>query len=479
MSLAALLRFYMLGEWSFWIDEIYSLQSAKIARETDRFLPLSSYLAGGVIHLIGTNEWSARLVSVLTGLLTLPLLYFPIKKAYGLRVALLSTIFLAISPWHLYWSQNMRFYTMLLLLYMLLLFRFYRVTEHRKSWYDLIFLFVLLIFAVYERFIAFFIVPVAICYILSRQLGSFGAASQLRLAKILPLFLVPVGGLVIHELSRTAAGHDPVILSFFLKFVGAPNTSPLRFLASFVYRAGIPVLGLGLAGSFFVLTKKDRLGLLLVISALLPPTLLFLASPIVFTIDRYAFISLPSWLVLAAIAIDQALSQKAQYGWIFGLAMLFVVVSDGLTQDMLYYQYYNGGRENWKGAFAVIQEQHAPDDLVFASRPELGEYYLKEDVNPLNRGLPEEIQRRNQRTWIVVSTSTGYVAPSVLAWIENSCVLIEVLDVHVPGKVYDLRVYLYSPDDSQRAGFRYESGGKVSSTLRETAFSLMYTKLTR
>ncbi len=139
--LAAVLRFYKLGEWSFWIDEIYTINHAmhhfsrpelileNIPPSRD-WVPVSVILTAQVLNILGINEWSARLVSAGIGVLTLPILYFALRKTFGNQVILIALLLLAISPWHIFWSQNARFYTSLLLLSTLALFAFYYAIEH-------------------------------------------------------------------------------------------------------------------------------------------------------------------------------------------------------------------------------------------------------------------------------------------------------------------------------------------------------------
>src|SRR5687768_10669872 len=73
--LAAALRFYKLGAWSFWIDEIFTINHAvrhfgNIGLLLDHipparnWVPMSVILTAQVLNLLGINEWSARLVSV-------------------------------------------------------------------------------------------------------------------------------------------------------------------------------------------------------------------------------------------------------------------------------------------------------------------------------------------------------------------------------------------------------------------------------
>src|SRR5437879_1332040 len=94
---AAALRFYKIEEWSYFIDELRSWESTLNAYS----LPLSSLLhpsrqlffwliMKASFDTFGVSAISLRLFPFIFGVLTIPLAYFPIKKFFDTRVALLS-----------------------------------------------------------------------------------------------------------------------------------------------------------------------------------------------------------------------------------------------------------------------------------------------------------------------------------------------------------------------------------------------------
>jgi hypothetical protein len=95
------------------------------------------------------------------------------------------------------------------------------------------------------------------------------------------------------------------------------------------------------------------------------------------------------------------------------------MVAEPLSQDALYYQYQNGNRPDWRGAFALVGRERE-GDLVAATRPELGEYYLGEEVIPINSMDPEAIAEGGTRVWFVIDEATGWVAPALREWIDKN-----------------------------------------------------------
>ena len=51
--------------------------------------------------------------------------------------------------------------------------------------------------------------------------------------------------------------------------------------------------------------RKDRAGLFFLVAAVLPPLLIALANPFVFTVERYAFMSLLFWMVNSISCISR------------------------------------------------------------------------------------------------------------------------------------------------------------------------------
>lgn len=67
--------------------------------------PVPIYLMIPSIAVLGLNEFSIRLTSVIAGSLTILFLYLIGEKLFNPRVGLISAFFLAISPWHIHFSR--------------------------------------------------------------------------------------------------------------------------------------------------------------------------------------------------------------------------------------------------------------------------------------------------------------------------------------------------------------------------------------
>ncbi|OGK21897.1 hypothetical protein A3C23_00935 [Candidatus Roizmanbacteria bacterium RIFCSPHIGHO2_02_FULL_37_13b] len=120
LLLALMLRVIALNQ-SFWLDEtiqatVSNSNSSSINWSND-FQPPLFYLFSHLWQQIGINyEWFLRLPSVIFGILTVFILYLLIKDIAGKHTAILSALFLATAPFHIYYSQEYRMYSFFTLL---------------------------------------------------------------------------------------------------------------------------------------------------------------------------------------------------------------------------------------------------------------------------------------------------------------------------------------------------------------------------
>ena len=443
--LAAAMRFFKLGEWSFWIDEVYTVNKAMaVWGNPSPTTPLSLLLTGGALGVLGVDEWNARLASSLIGIASIPVLYFPIRRLFGTPVALLSALLLAISPWHLHWSQNARFYTALMLFYSLSLFAFYLWLESDRFRY-LAASAVLLWLAYLERMMAAVLVPVVAVYLAALYVFPLGRPSGWRRAN-LALLALPVALAGVHQAYAVGfQGLPPFYAGFIETFAGYTH-NPVRVLLSAVYDVGLPLFLLALVGGTYLVLQRSRAGLLLLIGALLPLALLVAGAPFLQTFSRYVFHTLPCWIVLAAVAVERLSAHVRGHASVLVFGVLLLVVADAASQDVLYYVYQNGNREDWKGAFAQVQQRRLPGDVVVTTRPEVAGYYLGEDATWTQGLQPEQVVSAGRRSWFVIDNRTGFVSPELQSWLEEETRLVAVRDVNLPGKTFMMRVYLYDPE---------------------------------
>ena len=433
--LASLFRFYHLGTWSFWWDELNTVRDAVIFWDYDLLgrtpFRLLNYL---MLSNFEINEWNARIMPAVIGIITIPILYFPIRKIYGKDIALLSLFLLAISPWHIYWSQSARFYTILLLFYTLALLIFYMAIEEDNPVY-LIISMVLMGMAIVERFTSGLIVIVIGLYLIFLLSPYFGRPKGLNIKNLL-LLLIP--GLISVVL---------IAPSFFTSITGFNanwiNNNPFWVLAGVVYYIGLPVICIGSVGAAYQVIKKKRVGLLLSLNAILPIVVITIISTFMYTANRYMFITLTSWLILGAVAVKELLENVSGYGKLFSLGVVAILILSPLSEDMLYFRYQNGNRDDWKSALNFVKQNKQPGDLVVSANPAIGDYYLGETTISMAKIDLDSLVNSNKRIWFVEDFNVDEKWPRVHRWIRENATLVGVFDVHLQARVFTLRVYLY------------------------------------
>lgn len=117
---AILLRFPSLGDQSLWRDEAAtwlqingSLADVLSRTATDNYPPLYNLLAWISVQLFGSAEWVLRLPSAVLGVLNVVLLYGLGARIGGRATGLIAATLLALSGYHIWYSQEARMYALL------------------------------------------------------------------------------------------------------------------------------------------------------------------------------------------------------------------------------------------------------------------------------------------------------------------------------------------------------------------------------
>ncbi|MCA9974024.1 MAG: glycosyltransferase family 39 protein [Anaerolineales bacterium] len=117
------LRLLLLGTKGLWLDETFSVWLANQpvgdmlhwVVQIDQHPPLYYLLLHAWVALVGDTPYDVRLLSVLFGAGTIPVIYLIGKRLSGVLVGLAAAVFLALSPFNIYYAQEARMYTLLAL----------------------------------------------------------------------------------------------------------------------------------------------------------------------------------------------------------------------------------------------------------------------------------------------------------------------------------------------------------------------------
>ncbi len=135
----AAIRFHHLDGQSLWNDEMFSMDVGKLAfTEIQPQLiahyhhpPLFFYLLHFVFAAMGQSAWSLRLISALSGSLTIGIVFYVAASLFGNRAGVVAGVISLFSPFHLAYSQEGRPYALAALLALLSCMFFVRLLQER------------------------------------------------------------------------------------------------------------------------------------------------------------------------------------------------------------------------------------------------------------------------------------------------------------------------------------------------------------
>ena len=136
------LRIFELGRKPLWLDEASSYfmtEQANIADVwtaafNDHHAPLH-FIVTWIVKMAGTDEFWLRLPSAVAGALTIFVVFLLAKELAGENTGLIAAALVAVSPYHILYSQEARFYGMVVLFVSLAIYLFFRAIRTR-SLYD-------------------------------------------------------------------------------------------------------------------------------------------------------------------------------------------------------------------------------------------------------------------------------------------------------------------------------------------------------
>lgn len=381
VAVGVLLRLHGLTRTSLWLDEGFSVQIAVLERErflellmSDTHPPLYYAALIGWTLLFGAGEHAMRLLGVVIGVLTLPVVFAIGRLLAGPRVALMASALLATSSLHIRYSTEVRMYALLVLF------------AGIAIWGGVLFATSPGDARAQQRGVAAF-VGGAICAAWTQVAGVFmlPGLSLLMLAGwwfggrpagMLRRFLV-AQGLVIGALALSAPVFVRLAANAASLTSWIPRVSP-RIVAELVgslvgQRLGtiltLPVATVAVAGLLAVAAhgawtwRKRPLPLLFAVLVgglpFLLTILVSLLSKPIFMLRVHLWALIPLY-VLTAVALTDLLRRRA------GVLVASFVIA---TQILALYAYHvEWRRPEWREAIAAIAAEYRPGDMILVPR---------------------------------------------------------------------------------------------------------------
>ncbi|MGB9596507.1 MAG: glycosyltransferase family 39 protein, partial [Candidatus Poribacteria bacterium] len=369
-ALGALIRFWKLGDWSFWADEIFSVQDALKFPDTININPIMYFIVHNIINFFGISEWSARLGPCIIGIMGIPIIYLFARSLFGVRVALISALLLVVHPWHIFWSQNARAYSLAFLLSAISALLFFQAFEKNKVIYTLgSLLFTVLAISSYLHCVL--LLPVFVGYLILISFLPVNMPKGFN-AKNIVVFFLPF---VLSALLFIVPSVREYILSGWGVNEWGRNTIYIFF--TLIYSLSIPLSTASLIGGLHSFVYLNRGGIFLICYAIIPLLIILAISPLLNVAGYYLFFTMPAYIILAGLVASELIEIGSKESKAISSAVMVILTITLISQTYLYFMNENGGREKWKEAFKTISGKVEKDDYVVISMPRIAEYYLQ------------------------------------------------------------------------------------------------------
>ena len=326
--LGFILRIIRLGTHSFWLDEVHNLlKGENLSAVILRGDLVSNHppLFPGLVALWrsigpGPTEWWMRSLSLTLGLCAIVALYILGKQLFGARAGLFAAFLLAISPFHVLHSQDLKEYIVLPFTGVVMVYCLYLATDRNRPGLWVLYA----IMAAVACYSDFFAGPLLVGVNLWFFLQLRGRLDRIRgwiLANVAGalLFLPQVGimlqkvdNIMLTSKSWLVPKPNPWSVVFFVKTIafGYSNLEPHFKIALFVFCA------FALAGIVLSWKQNWRPALLLILWFAIPVTMVYVVSQFtqsIFLIRALLPYALPFylWVGLAISRIERRVLRSA------------------------------------------------------------------------------------------------------------------------------------------------------------------------
>jgi Dolichyl-phosphate-mannose-protein mannosyltransferase len=423
-GLAVCLRAVRLTEWSMWEDEegtVYFSQHTQMPFA--RAFPIYFVALKAVYSLTGVSVAAGRAFSAGIALLGLALVYACFRSFITRPAALLSLLLLAINVGHLFWSQSIRYYN-LVVLFQLLAMYWFLVGFERRKYTALLLANGAFALAMLTHFSAILLVPALVAYLIVMALrrestGAYNLKGYLifgiPLAVILALFaarLVQMQGML--------GG-----------FTIPSARNPIHVLLTVVAYFGLPLIGLSLLSPLLAPATVSRRILLFFLAVSFIPVLELVVIACLNIINvtwYYALFALTGFAVLSSFSL-LGLAERGRWGLAVPAGALAVVYYAAILVG--YYTSMYGDRPRWEEAAHYLGTQTSirPDKHdnpeVYATVPEVVQFYLtgpRQDGSAFRvRHLPSQPAEGGTTVdqWYVIEA--GHASKDYEEWLIRNC----------------------------------------------------------
>ncbi len=418
------MRLFGLGAESIWLDEVTSLTIARmdlasvVAWAAGDIHPPLYYL---VLHFwlyLGESEYALRALSALVGIACVAVVYALATEMWDRKVGWWSALLLALSPLHIWYSQEARMYGMATTLSLLSSYFLVLGLERQRAsyWIGYVISAVLAIYTHYFVLFVFLFQWVFALYWLCRERSGAGRRSWLTVQVLVALLFLPWMPILYHQVTTGGGG-------WVEKAIGRPTLSSLLdtwiHYSTGLFRQVYPTLVRRLAyilfafcsllaGTHLLSDRRRGAALFSLGYVALPVMTIWSLSQVkpMYSI-RYLLLFVPGYCMVLASGLHAVRGDHLRN--VLALALIVILVV-GAWQGAVAEQ-----NPDWRGLTAFVMNGAGPDDVVLFS-PRWNEkpfdYYSRGSVvtsmdlpipvsDASARRVVSDLAERYRRIWLV------------------------------------------------------------------------------
>jgi len=369
----AYLRLTGLNRQSLWFDEIDVVVRAQRPFGTvlRTFVaegengPLYNLMLAIWVRIAGVSEIAVRFPSAVAGTLAIPLIYLLARRLAGPTTGLLSAGLLAISPYHVWYSQEAKMYALIVLLALASSACLVEALErNRRIWWAAYAIITTLLFYTHVATVLVFVAQ-TLYVVVNRSAWRGRERGWLFAAAFLTLPYLPIALWALRVVGGGVDTWQPEVSLweaariFGIKFAVNRADAVIETRGALLYVA----LAFGGVVALALRRRRERWWLLLVLLSAIPVVGLYLVSlrQSVFS-DRYAIVALPAYLILVAASVAALIQHRRL--WPLALVASFVLLAFAWGPLREVNRSTAAEKEDWRSAYAWVADRAEPGDVL-------------------------------------------------------------------------------------------------------------------
>lgn len=429
ITIAALvLRFNNLCFTPLWLDE-----AATLFYSSSGYVGVWNYVLSGEYNpplfywittfmlSFGNSEFVLRFVPACVGVLTIPAVYYLGREWRSSTIGLAGSALLAFSPFHIYYSQEARAYSLVVFFVVLMLYAFLRATkENSYKWWILTAAFGALAF--WTHFYAMMIVFAVFLYALWNSEFKKETLKRVLVAGVAFVWMILPLALATYYLLKLRTREAP---TFGLKGQ-AIILDLLKSYGGYIDWLSLVMVCLFAAGLWLVYKKDHGKGTFALFVTLFVVGLTIPLSYYIPMVARYMLFLLPLYLLIISEPLTYFKDDRIKAICVIGLI--------AMAAPTLYTQTTVYTKDDWRGFGTFLSERTNDGDVVITSPSYMDlilNYYYNNTTDKTTMKRADNITSLEQytepgKTWYVMTPDVGAVvdARTIPQWLDTNATAI-------------------------------------------------------